>query len=92
MSLSESQRLFEQAEIAQYTPEERQDDEESLKNFCDWYSALKTAQKKGWAEGRAEGRAERREIQIAQNMKKRGLPISLIAEMAGLSEEKINKL
>ena len=50
-------RLFEQAEIAQYTPQERQDYEESLKNFRDWYSALKTAEKKGRAEGRAEGEA-----------------------------------
>ena len=92
MSLTESQsRLFEQAEIAQYTPEERQDYEESLKNFRDWYSALKTAEKKGRAEGREEGREERG-IQIAQNMKKEDLSVSMIAKMTGLSEEEINKL
>ena len=53
-------RLFEQAEIAKYTPVERQDYEESLKNFRDWYSCLITAVRKGRAEGRAEGREEGR--------------------------------
>jgi predicted transposase/invertase (TIGR01784 family) len=42
-------------------------------------------------EGRKEGRKEGA-IQIAQNMKQEGLPISLIAKMTGLSEEKIQKL
>ncbi|MBQ0048764.1 MAG: Rpn family recombination-promoting nuclease/putative transposase [Bacteroidales bacterium] len=51
-------RLFELAEIAKYTPQERQDYEESLKNFRDWYSVLWTAEKKGHAEGLLEGRAE----------------------------------
>ena len=88
-------RLFEQAEIAQYTPEERQDYEESLKNFRDWYSALKTAEKKGHAEGREEGRAEGlREgiVKTAQNMKKEGMSDSLIAKMTGLTEQEIAEL
>ena len=48
-------RLFELAEIAKYTPQERMDYEESLKNFRDWYSVITTAEKKGKAEGLAEG-------------------------------------
>ena len=88
MLLTESQScLFEQAEIAQYTPEERQDYEESLKNFRDWYSALKTAEKKGRAEGIQEGI-----IKTAQNMKKEGLSVSLIARMTGLTEKEIADL
>ena len=88
MLLTESQScLFEQAEIAQYTPEERQDYEESLKNFRDWYSALKTAEKKGRAEGIQEGI-----IKTAQNMKKEGLSVSLIARMTGLTELDIAEL
>ena len=88
MLLTESQScLFEQAEIAQYTPEERQDYEESLKNFRDWYSALKTAEKKGRAEGIQEGI-----IKTAQNMKKEGLSVSLIARMTGLTEKEIAEL
>ena len=84
-------RLFEQAEIAQYTPEERQDYEESLKNFRDWYSALKTAEKKGHAEGREEGLREGI-IKTAQNMKKEGMSDSLIAKMTGLTEQEIAEL
>ena len=88
MLLTESQScLLEQAEIAQYTPEERQDYEESLKNFRDWYSALKTAEKKGRAEGIQEGI-----IKTAQNMKKEGLSVSLIARMTGLTEQEIAEL
>ena len=84
-------RLFEQAEIAQYTPEERLDYEESLKNFRDWYSALKTAEKKGHAEGREEGLREGI-IKTAQNMKKEGMSDSLIAKMTGLTEQEIAEL
>ena len=92
MLLTESQScLFEQTEIAQYTPEERQDYEESLKNFRDWYSALKTAEKKGRAEGREEGIQEGI-IKTAQNMKKEGLSVSLIARMTGLTEQEIAEL
>ena len=84
-------RLFEQAEIAQYTPEERLDYEESLKNFRDWYSALKTAEKKGHAEGREEGLREGI-IKTAQNMKKEGMSDSLIAKMTVLTEQEIAEL
>ena len=88
MLLTESQScLFEQTEIAQYTPEERQGYEESLKNFRDCYSALKTAEKKGRAEGIQEGI-----IKTAQNMKKEGLSVSLIARMTGLTEQEIAEL
>ncbi len=37
-------RLFELAEIAKYTPQERMDYEESLKNFRDWYSVITVVQ------------------------------------------------
>ena len=84
-------RLFEQAEIAQYTPEERLDYEESLKNFRDWYSALKTAEKKGHAEGREEGLREGI-VKTAQNMQKEGMSDSLIAKMTGLTEQEIAEL
>ena len=57
-------RLFEQAEIARYTPKERQDYEDSLKVYRDLKNVLDTAElkglKKGIAQGRAEGRAEGR--------------------------------
>ena len=84
-------RLFEQAEIAKYTPVERQDYEESLKNFRDWYSCLVTAVRKGRAEGRAEGRKEER-LSIARNLKASGtLTISQIAMATNLTEDEVEK-
>ena len=46
---------------------------------------------KGREEGLAKGRAEER-IEIARNMKAKGLPVDLIAECSGLSPEEIAKL
>ena len=43
---------------------EMQHGEESLRNFRDWYSVIRTAEKKGHREGRDE-----RAIEIARNMK-----------------------
>ena len=51
-------RLFDQAEIAQFTPEERREYAESVKDYWDYYSTMQTAHKKGKAEGLAEGKAE----------------------------------
>ena len=100
-------RLFEQAEIAKYTPVERQDYEESLKNFRDWYSCLITAVRKGRAEGRAEGRKEGRaegrkegraegrkeeRLSIARNLKASGaLTLSQIAMATNLTEDEVEK-
>ena len=51
-------KLFDQAEIAQYSPSERSEYEHSVKNYWDYFSTMKTAMKKGLAEGREEGMAE----------------------------------
>lgn len=53
-------RLFEQAEIARYTPEERQDYEDSLKVYRDMKNVLDTAELRGLEKGRKEGRKEGR--------------------------------
>lgn len=80
-------RLFEQAEIAQYSPQDRQEYEESLKNFRDWYSCLATAEKKG----RAEGRMEEKKA-IARNLKALGnLSTADIAAITQLSEEDVEQ-
>ena len=80
-------RLFEIAEIAKYTPEERQDYEESLRNFRDWYSVIRTAEEKGHREGRDE-----RSIEIARNMKSKNYPLEDIMSLTGLTTEEINAL
>lgn len=51
-------RLFEQAEIAKFNQQERMNYEESLKDYRDMYSVMKTQLDKGRAQGKAEGLAE----------------------------------
>jgi predicted transposase/invertase (TIGR01784 family) len=48
-------RLFEQAEIARYTPEERLDYEDSLKVYRDLKNVLDTAELKGMKKGLRQG-------------------------------------
>jgi predicted transposase/invertase (TIGR01784 family) len=76
-------KLFQQAEIAQLTPEEMRTYEESLKTYWDNYSVLETAKKQGKEEGRRE---------IARELKKEGDPIEKISRITGLTKEEIEKL
>ena len=85
------QKLFEQAEIAKYTPVERREYEESVKVYWDYYSTMKTAVEKGEAKGRAEGRAEEKH-DIARNLKKMGLSVADIIKATGLTGEEIAQL
>ena len=73
------EKLFQQAEIAKYTPEERQEYEASVKNYWDYFSTMKTA-----VDNRAKG--------IARKMKARGDSVEEIAEMTDLSIEIIESL
>lgn len=85
-------KLFEQAEIARYTEVERRTYAESVKNYWDYYSTMKTAHQKGVIEGRAEGIAEGRaeeRLEMARKMKNDGLPVDMIARYTGLSVEEI---
>lgn len=95
--------IFDQTQIARYTPEERQDYEDSLKVYRDLKNVLDTAElkgkKKGLEEGRKEGRKEGREegrkesrIEIAKSLKTMGLPLERISEATGLTEEELQKL
>ena len=92
-------RLFDQAEIAQFTPEERREYQESVKDYWDYYSTMKTAHKKGKAEGRAEGlvegeakgRAEEKK-ENARKMKADGMASDLIAKYTGLTVEEVEQL
>jgi len=76
-------RLFELAEIAKYSPAERQDYEESLKNFRDWYSCLITQYRKGLNEAK---------IEIAKQMKTDGVPVATIVKYSGLTVDEIADL
>ena len=63
-------RLFEQAEIAKFNPQDRMNYEESLKDYRDMYSVMKTQLEKGRAEGRAEGIEEGLEKGRAEGLEK----------------------
>ena len=93
-------KLFEQAEIARYSIEERRQYEESRKEYWDYTSTLQTAEKKGRAEGRAEGLAEgiekgraEEKISTARSLKAMGvLSAQQIADVTGLTVDEVEGL
>jgi len=67
------QRFFEQAEIANFTPEEQYDYRESQKDYWDLFSVVETAEQKGIIKGIELERAEsqkRIELERKQQLKK----------------------
>ena len=76
-------RLFKEAEIATFTPEELREYEDSLKAYRDIKNSIDTARK--------EGRVEEK-IAIARNLKSMGMSISDISKATGLQEEEIKAL
>ena len=76
-------KLFESAEIAKFTREEKLAYEESLKYYRDIKNVVDTS--------REEGIIEEKE-RIAKNLKEKGIDINLIIETTGLSKEEIESL
>ena len=76
-------KLFEQAEIMQYSEAERWQYEASLKNYWDYNNTLETREAKGVA---------KEKIAIAQRMKADGLPEEMIAKYTQLSIEEIENI
>ena len=88
-------RLFKEAEIATFTPEELREYEDSLKAYRDIKNSIDSARREGRAEGLAEGLAEghvEEKKDIARKMKSRGFSATDISEMTGLTEEEIRTL
>lgn len=83
--------LFETAEIAKFSRKELGEYWESLKNFRDWYSVMKTQLDKGREEGREEGRREA-QLMNARKMKEDGMSIEMIAKYSSLSENELKEL
>jgi predicted transposase/invertase (TIGR01784 family) len=83
-------RLFEQAEVARFTPQERNEYVASKKEYWDNYSALTTSYNKGKAEAEAKAWQEKQES--ARNLKKNGVPVDIIASSLGLSADEIAAL
>ena len=93
------ERLFEACEIAKFTPEEKLKYEHDMITERDYDNIIYTAKIEGRAEGIAEGEARGRveglaegKTDVARAMKTKGLEISLISELTGLSEEEIQRL
>lgn len=84
-------RLFEQAEISKFNSDELRMYEDSVNAFRDIVNAIRSAEKKKFAEGRAKGLAEGR-AEIARAMQAKGMAKDLIAELTGMSVDDINRL
>lgn len=92
-------RLFEQAEISKFNSDELRMYEDSVNAFRDIVNAIRSAEKKKFAEGRAEGLAEGRAegraeglAEIVRAMLAKGMAKDLIAELTGMSVDDINRL
>ncbi len=92
-------KLFEVAEIAAFSKNERYDYEENLKNYLDWFNVMRTAKNEGRAEGREEGRAEGRaegELTLLTKQvlakKEKGKTASEIAEMLEVDIEVVDEI
>ena len=93
------QKLTEIADVSSLTKEERLYYDEALRKYRDTLCVLESAEQRelkrgreeGQVKGLAKGRAEER-IEIARNMKAKGLAIELIAACSGLSPEEIEQL
>lgn len=84
-------KLFEAAEIARFTPEEKDAYEESLKYYRDLKNVVDTSRAEGLLEGMEKG-MEKGKISVAIELKKNQVPIEIIMKSTGLSREEIEKL
>ena len=79
-------KLFEEAEIAKFTPTELKEYEDSLKAYRDVKNSIDTALEKGREEGMAKGM----EIGIAKGMEKEKLTTARRLLSMGLSDEQVS--
>ena len=100
-------RLFEEAEIAKFTPQELREYEASKKAYRDIKNSIDTAKQEGKQEGLAEGMElglkkgmkkgmekgkNEKAVEIARSMMADGVDINLIMKYSGLTQEQIDKL
>ena len=80
-------RLFEEAEIAKFTPQEMREYETSKMAYRDIKNSVDTAKREGIAEG-----MEKRSLEIARKMLAKGIDEATVKEITGLSVEHILQL
>ena len=93
-------RLFEEAEIARFTPQEQREYEASKMAYRDIKNSIDTAKREGKEEGLAEGMERglaegmekgmnQRSLEIARKMLANGMDAATVMEITGLSEEEM---
>ena len=89
------QKLFKIAEMSKMTKEERELYHSDVKAKSDWNAGIRFAEKKAKAEGLEEGLEKGRiekAISMAKALKKKAMSVKDIAEITGLSVQKIEAL
>lgn len=88
-------RLFEEAEIAKFTPRELREYEASKLAYRDIKNSIDTAEKEGFKKGVEKG-IERGELQkalnIARKLKAKGMSIEEIMDFTDLTKEQIERI
>ena len=84
-------RLFEEAEIAKFTPQEMREYEFSKMAYRDIKNSVDTTKREGIAEGMEKG-MNQKALDIARNMLADGVDLNLIMKYSGLTQEQIEKL
>nr|WP_303217059.1 hypothetical protein [uncultured Prevotella sp.] len=93
--LTDFDRLFEEAEIAKFTPQEMREHEASKKAYRDIKNSIDTAKQEGLAEGLEIGMEKGmnlRSLEIARKMLAKGLDEASVMDMTGLTAEEIKLL
>ena len=88
-------RLFEEAEIAKFSPLEMREYEASKKAYRDIKNSVDTAKREGIAEGMEKGMKqgmEHRSLEIARKMLAKGMDAASVMEITGLSAEQMQQL
>ena len=82
-------RLFEQAEVARFTPQERNEYVASKKEYWDSYSVVTTSYNKGRAEGREEERRRnvQEKLESARTLKANDVPLDVIVKSLHLTDD-----
>ena len=100
-------KLFEEAEIARFTPEQAESYKESLKHLRDYTNTMETAKEIAFDEGKLEGKIEGKlegkiegklegkiegKLEVAQQLLSTGFTFDLIQKITGLSENDILRM
>ena len=80
-------RLFEEAEIAKFTPQEMREYETSKMAYRDIKNSVDTAKREGIAEG-----MKKRSLEIARKLLAKGIDEETVKDTTGLSAEQILQL